>query len=276
MPKTVDLGSLKARKSKGERLTMVTAYDYPFARLADEAGIDLVLVGDSLGNVVLGYADTRPVTMEEMLHHTAAVSRGVSHALVIGDMPFMSYNVTVPEAIRNGGRFIKEAGADVVKLEGGAAVADTVSAMVRGGIPVCGHLGLTPQTASQLGGYRVQGRTADTARILLEDARLLQEAGVCLLVLECVPDRVAARVSAELSVPVIGIGAGAGCDGQVLVLHDLLGLGGGGEPKFVKRFGELGESVRKALGAYRDEVRAGTFPAAEHSFTIEDEELEKT
>jgi 3-methyl-2-oxobutanoate hydroxymethyltransferase len=275
MPKTVDLGSLKARKAKGERLTMVTAYDYPFARLADEVGIDLVLVGDSLGNVVLGYADTRPVTMEEMLHHTAAVSRGVSSALVIGDMPFMSYNVTVPEAIRNGGRFIKEAGADVVKLEGGAAVADTVAAMVRAGIPVCGHLGLTPQTASQLGGYRVQGRTADTARILLEDARRLQEAGVCLLVLECVPDRVAARLSAELSVPVIGIGAGAGCDGQVLVLHDLLGLGGDFEPKFVKRFGDLGEAVRQALGAYRDEVRTGTFPAAEHSFTIEDEELEK-
>jgi 3-methyl-2-oxobutanoate hydroxymethyltransferase len=271
----VDLGSLKARKAKGERLTMVTAYDYPFARLADEVGIDLVLVGDSLGNVVLGYADTRPVTMEEMLHHTAAVSRGVSSALVIGDMPFMSYNVTVPEAIRNGGRFIKEAGADVVKLEGGAAVADTVAAMVRAGIPVCGHLGLTPQTASQLGGYRVQGRTADTARILLEDARRLQEAGVCLLVLECVPDRVAARLSAELSVPVIGIGAGAGCDGQVLVLHDLLGLGGDFEPKFVKRFGDLGEAVRQALGAYRDEVRTGTFPAAEHSFTIEDEELEK-
>lgn len=210
MPKKVDLGSLMARKAAGEKLTMVTAYDYPFAQLVDEAGIDMVLVGDSVGNVVLGYDDTRPVTMEQMLHHTAAVSRGVQHAVVIGDMPFMSYNVTVDEAIRNGGRFLKEAGADVVKLEGGRWVADTVAAMVRAGIPVCGHLGLTPQTASQLGGYRVQGRTAESASVLLRDAVALEKAGICLLVLECVPDRVAALVSERLRVPVIGIGAGAG------------------------------------------------------------------
>ena len=276
MPKKVDLGSLRARKETGEKLTMVTAYDAPFARLADEAGIDMVLVGDSLGNVVLGYDDTRPVTMDEMIHHTAAVSRGVERAVVIGDMPFMSYNVTVEEAIRNGGRFLKEAAADLVKLEGGTWVAPTVAAMVQAGIPVCGHLGLTPQTASQIGGYRVQGRTADTAQTILADAVRLEEAGICLLVLECVPDRVAGLVAERLSVPVIGIGAGALCDGQVLVLHDLLGLGGGGfKPKFVKGFGALGDAAREALTAYREEVTEGRFPAEEHSFSIPDEELEK-
>jgi len=276
MPKQVDLGSLRARKAAGEKLTMLTAYDCPFAQLVDEAGIDMVLVGDSLGNVVLGYADTRPVTMDEMIHHTAAVCRGVRSALVIGDMPFMSYNITVQEAIRNGGRFLKEAGADVVKLEGGAPIADTVAALVTAGIPVCGHLGLTPQTASQLGGYRVQGRTADTALRILDDARRLEDAGISMLVLECVPDRVAARITAALAVPVIGIGAGPSCDGQVLVLHDLLGLGGGDfTPKFVKPFGALGDAARAALTAYRDEVRSGRFPAPEHCFTISDEELSK-
>jgi len=272
----VDLGSLITRKAAGEKLTMVTAYDFPFARLVDEADIDLILVGDSLGNVVLGYPDTLPVTMDEMLHHTRAVSRGVRRGLVIGDMPFMSYNVTTPEAIRNAGRFVKEAGADLVKLEGGEAVADTVAAIVRAGMPVCGHLGLTPQTATQLGGYRVQGRTAATARTILADALRLEEAGSSMIVLECVPDRVAARISASLRIPTIGIGAGPGCDGQVLVLHDLLGLGVGDfQPRFVKRFGEVADATRAAVSAYRDEVVAGTFPAAEHSFTITDEELDK-
>jgi len=272
----VELGNLVTRKASGEKLTMLTAYDYPFAQLVDEAGIDLILVGDSLGNVVLGYADTRPVTMDEMLHHTRAVSRGVRRGLVIGDMPFMSYNVTVEEAIRNAGRFVKEAGADLVKLEGGEVVADTVGAIVRAGIPVCGHLGLTPQTATQLGGYRVQGRTADTARAILADALRLEAAGASMVVLECVPDRVATRISASLRIPTFGIGAGPGCDGQVLVLHDLLGLGGGEfRPRFVKRFGELAEATLAAVVAYRDEVVAGTYPASEHSFTISDEELDK-
>lgn len=274
MTKKVDLGALRARKAAGEKLTVLTAYDFPFARLVDEAGIDMVLVGDSLGNVVLGYPDTRPVTMDEMIHHTRAVSRGVSSALLIGDMPFMSYNVSVEEALRNGGRIIKEAAADLVKLEGGGWVADTVAALVRAGIPVCGHLGLTPQTASQLGGYRVQGRTAETARLILEDALRLEDAGASLIVLECVPDRVAARLSARLAIPVIGIGAGPGCDGQVLVLHDLLGLSGGAfQPKFVRAFGALGEAARKALSDYREAVTQGTFPAPEHCFTIPDEEL---
>ncbi len=272
----VDLSSLVVRKGAGEKLTMITAYDYPFARLVDEAGIDLILVGDSVGNVVLGYPDTLPVTMDEMLHHTRAVSRGVSRGLVIGDMPFMSYNVTVPEAIINAGRFVKEAGADLIKLEGGEAVVDTVAAIVRAGIPVCGHLGLTPQTATQLGGYRVQGRTAAVAQKILADALRLEEAGISALVLECVPDRVAERITASVRIPTFGIGAGPACDGQVLVLHDLLGLGGGGfQPRFVKRFGEVGEAVRTAVSAYRDEVVAGTFPASEHTFTMADDEFEK-
>lgn len=276
MAKKVDLGDLRARKAAGEKLTMLTAYDFPFGRLVDEAGIDLVLVGDSLGNVVLGYADTRPVTMEEMLHHTRAVSRAVTSALVIGDMPFMSYNVTLEDALRNGGRFLKEGAADLVKLEGGGKVADTVAAMVAAGIPVCGHLGLTPQTASQLGGYRVQGRTAQTALSILDDALRLEDAGASLLVLECVPDRVASHIAARLDVPVIGIGAGPGCDGQVLVLHDLFGLGGGTfTPKFVRRFGDLGSAAREALAAYREAVSQGTFPAPEHCFNISDEELAK-
>ncbi len=276
MGNKVDLSNLVSRKAAGEKLTMLTAYDYPFAVIVDKAGIDLILVGDSLGNVVLGYPDTLPVTMDEMLHHTRAVSRGVQHGLVIGDMPFMSYNVTVEEAIRNAGRFVKEAGADLVKLEGGEAVADTVAAIVRAGIPVCGHLGLTPQTATQLGGYRVQGRTAETAKVILADALRLQEAGASMIVLECVPDRVAERISQALRIPTFGIGAGAGCDGQVLVLHDMLGLGGGEfQPRFVKRFGELAEATLQAVGAYKDEVVAGTYPAAEHSFTIPDDELEK-
>jgi len=264
----VDLSSLVVRKGAG--------YDYPFARLVDEAGIDLILVGDSVGNVVLGYPDTLPVTMDEMLHHTRAVSRGVSRGLVIGDMPFMSYNVTVPEAIVNAGRFVKEAGADLIKLEGGEAVVDTVAAIVRAGIPVCGHLGLTPQTATQLGGYRVQGRTAAVAQKILADALRLEEAGISALVLECVPDRLAERITASVRIPTFGIGAGPACDGQVLVLHDLLGLGGGGfQPRFVKRFGEVGEAVRTAVSAYRDEVVAGTFPASEHTFTMADDEFEK-
>ncbi len=272
----VDLSKLAARKAAGEKLTMLTAYDFPFARLLDEAGIDLILVGDSLGNVVLGYPDTLPVTMEQMLHHTRAVSRAVQRGLVIGDMPFMSYNVTVPEAITNAGRFIKDAGADIVKLEGGEAVAQTVAAVVRAGIPVCGHLGLTPQTATQLGGYRVQGRTAATAKKIWEDALRLEDAGASMLVLECVPDRVAERISRSLRIPTFGIGAGPGCDGQVLVLHDLLGLGGGEiQPRFVKRFAELAETTLSAVGAYKDEVEAGTYPAVEHCFSIPDHELDK-
>jgi 3-methyl-2-oxobutanoate hydroxymethyltransferase len=265
MARKLDLCQLASRKAKGEKHTMLTAYDYPTARLVDAAGIDSVLVGDSLGNVVLGYPDTRPVTMDEMIHHTRAVARGVERALVIGDMPFMSFNVTEAEAIRNAGRFVKEGGADLVKLEGGGPVAGTVAAIVRAGIPVCGHLGLTPQTAAQLGGYRVQGRTAEAAARLVEDARRLEDAGATLLVVECVPDRVGERIAQAVRLPVIGIGAGPAVDGQVLVLHDMLGLHAF-QPRFVRRFAELGAEMARALTAYRDAVNDGTFPAPEHCF----------
>jgi 3-methyl-2-oxobutanoate hydroxymethyltransferase len=252
----------------------VTAYDYPTARLVDEAGIDTVLVGDSAGNVVLGYPDTIPVTVEELLHHTRAVRRGLRRALLIGDMPFMSYNVSVEQAIANAGRFLKEASAEAVKVEGGGWVAKTVTAMVEAGIPVVGHLGLTPQTASMLGGYRVQGRTAESARKIVEDALALQQAGAFLLVLECVPDRLGELISKKLEIPVIGIGAGPNTDGQVLVFHDLVGIQSGFAPKFVKRYAKVGDEIRSAVTRYCQEVKERTFPADEHCFRIPDEEFD--
>jgi 3-methyl-2-oxobutanoate hydroxymethyltransferase len=269
----IDIPALQQKKKRGEKITMLTAYDAAWARLLDEAGVDTILVGDSAANVVLGYRDTLPVSMDEMLVLTRAVTRGAKYAMVIGDMPFMSYNTSIPDAIANAGRFLKEGGAVGVKLEGGTAVLDTVRAFVRGGIPTVGHLGLTPQTASLIGGYRCQGRTADTARRILDDALRLEDAGVFMIVLECVPDRVAAEISRRCTVPIIGIGAGADCDGQVLVLHDMLGLGRSGHvPRFVRRFGDLGDRVVAAVRRYDDDVRARTFPAAEHSFNIPDEE----
>jgi len=272
--KKVALTTLKEMKQQGVPITMVTAYDYPTARLVDEAGVDTVLVGDSAGNVVLGYPDTIPVTVEELLHHTRAVRRGVRRALLIGDMPFMSYNVSVEQAIANAGRFLKEAGAEAVKVEGCGWVAKTVGAMVEAGIPVVGHLGLTPQTASMLGGYRVQGRTAESARKIFDDALALQEAGAFLLVLECVPDRLGELISKRLEIPVIGIGAGPNTDGQVLVFHDLVGIQSGFAPKFVKRYAKVGDEIRSAVTRYCQEVKERTFPADEHCFRIPDEEFD--
>jgi len=271
--KKVDLGYLFQAKKNGEPITMLTAYDFPTARLLDEAGIETILVGDSAANVVLGYRDTLPVSMDEMLVLSRAVARGVKYAMVIGDMPFLSYQVSVEDAIRNAGRFIKEGNCEAVKLEGGGKMINTLRAIVEAGIPAIGHLGLTPQTASMLGGYRVQGRTADAARKILEDAIGIEQAGAFMLVLECVPDRLAQLVARRIKVPVIGIGAGPYADGQVLVLHDMLGVQAGFTPKFVKQFAMVGNDILNAAKAYREEVKAKKFPAPEHTFTIPDEEF---
>jgi 3-methyl-2-oxobutanoate hydroxymethyltransferase len=267
--------TLHEKKRSGDPITMVTAYDYPCALAAERAGLDAILVGDSLGMVVLGYDSTTPVTMEEMLHHCRAVRRGASLPFLVGDMPFMSYQADRAEAVRNAGRFLKEAGMDAVKLEGGREVAPAVNAISDAGITVVGHLGLTPQSAAKLGGYGVQARTAEGAVRLLEDALILQEAGAEMLVLEKVPDRVAARVSQALRIPTIGIGAGAGCDGQVLVLHDMVGLFDRFTPRFVKRYAELLHEMERALGAYRDDVASRRFPGTEHAFSMDDAEWDR-
>ncbi|HFQ81429.1 MAG TPA: 3-methyl-2-oxobutanoate hydroxymethyltransferase [Desulfobacterales bacterium] len=261
----VDVGAMKSR---GEKITMLTAYDAGFAGLIESAGIDMLLVGDSLGMVVLGYDSTVPVTMDEMIHHAKAVRRGASRTLIVGDMPFMSYQVSRPEAVRNAGRFMKEAGCDAVKLEGGLEVCDTVSAIVKAGVPVMGHIGLTPQTAGQLGGYKVQGRELDSARNLLGMARGLQDAGAFALVLECIPASLAELISRELTIPTIGIGAGAGCDGQVLVTHDLLGMFEKFVPSFVKSYVNLAPRIKDAVLAYKHEVREGSYPDDSHSFKM--------
>ena len=270
--KKVTLPILHAKKSRGEPITMVTAYDYPGALAADAAGIDMILVGDSLGMVVLGYESTVPVTMDDMIRHAAAVKRGTRWSFIVGDMPFLSYQTDKNEAIRNAGRFLKEAGSDSVKLEGGAEMAETVKAIVDAGIPVMGHIGLTPQSVSKLGGYRVQGKTARAALKLLDDALALEQAGAFSIVLETVPDRVAELVSRRLSIPTIGIGAGAGCDGQVLVFHDLLGYFDRFSPRHNKRYANIRETIVSALGQYRQEVESRIFPAAENSFPIDDVE----
>ncbi|MDD4102049.1 MAG: 3-methyl-2-oxobutanoate hydroxymethyltransferase [Kiritimatiellae bacterium] len=258
----------KIMASKGvERLPCVTAYDYAFAKLADAAGIPLLLVGDSLGMAVMGHSSTLPVTMEAMLHHTAAVVRGAGSALVVADMPFLSYQISISEGLRNAGRFLQEAGADAVKIEGGAFRAELVRALVQNGIPVLGHIGLTPQSCNVIGGYKVQGRTRADADRLVEDATALAAAGVFALVLECVPPDIAAHVTAAVPVPVIGIGAGAACDGQVLVMHDLLGLTDRKPPKFVKEYADLAGTVQTAFATYAAEVREGVFPAPGHAYT---------
>lgn len=262
-----------AMKQSGEKITMLTAYDYTSALLVEQAGMDMILVGDSLGMVVLGYEDTVPVTMEEMLHHTKAVRRGARKSFVISDMPFMSYNVSVADSINNAGRFLKEAYADAVKLEGGEIMADTIAALVRSGIPVMGHIGLTPQTANQLGGFKVQGRDRAAAERLLRDAKALEAAGVFSIVLEAIPQQLAAYISQEISVPTIGIGAGVNCDGQVLVFHDLLGLFQRFVPKFVKHYANLAPIIIEACQSYREEVKQSAFPEAKHSFTIDTEQL---
>jgi 3-methyl-2-oxobutanoate hydroxymethyltransferase len=270
-----DLTSLKKRKKDGEKITMLTAYDYPTAQLVDAGGVDTVLVGDSAANVVLGYDSTVPVTMDEMLVLVRAVRRGLKHAMLIGDMPFGSFNVSDEQAIINGTRFLKEGGCDAVKLEGGGNLVPRIRRMVDAGVPVIGHLGLTPQTASMIGGYRVQGRTADQAEIMLADAKAIAEAGAWMLVLELVPDRLAKLISEAIDIPTIGIGAGPDCDGQVLVLHDMLGINEGFSPKFLKHYAHLGPAIREAVTCYVAEVKEGKFPAAEHSFTIKDDELAK-
>jgi 3-methyl-2-oxobutanoate hydroxymethyltransferase len=264
--------TLREKHRRGERITMVTAYDFPTARIADAAGFDAILVGDSLAMVVLGHPNTLSVTMDEMLHHARAVSRGAKSALLIGDMPFMSYQASTTDAVRNAGRFLQEAGMDAVKLEGGRSFVEAARAIVRSGIPVQGHIGLTPQSVKALGGFRVQARTAAAARALIEDALALEDAGCFSVVLESVPDRLAALVTERLAIPTIGIGAGPGTSGQVLVLHDLVGLFDGFTPKFAKRYAELGQGMTEALRAFRADVESGAFPAREHSYAMAEEE----
>ena len=266
---------LLAKKRNQSPITMVTAYDYSSALLVDQSDMDMILVGDSLGMVMMGLDSTTPVTMDIMLHHCRMVARGATAAFLVGDMPFMSYQVSVAEAVRNAGRFLQEAGMEGVKLEGGQAVVDRVEAIVAAGIPVMGHIGLTPQSVTSLGGYKVQGKTAVSAHKLFQDAQVLQEAGCFSLVLEAVPAKIAAEISHRLEIPTIGIGAGAGCDGQVLVFHDMLGLFDKFQPKFVKQFANIGEQIQQGLKAYRDEVVAGTFPADEHSFAISEAAFEE-
>jgi 3-methyl-2-oxobutanoate hydroxymethyltransferase len=260
-------------KRQGQPIVMVTAYDAPSARLADQAGVDIILVGDSVGNNVLGYEGTAPVTMDEMVMITRAARRGTRHAFLLGDLPFGSYQVSDEEAVRNGIRLVKEAGADGLKLEGGGPSVDRARALVQAGIPVMGHLGLTPQSVTMLGGYRAQGRTAAKALRLYEDALALQTAGCFAIVLEAVSAPVAARISQALEIPTIGIGAGSGCDGQVLVWHDLLGINEGHLPRFVRTYAGLADMIRGALEAYADDVRSRAFPEEQHSYTMPTDEL---
>ena len=263
------------KKQRSEPISMLTAYDYPTALAIEHVGIDSILVGDSLGMVVLGYENTLPVTMEDMLHHCRAVARGAKYAMLIGDMPFMSYQAEVGNAVANAGRFLQEAGMDAVKLEGGRERAETVQAIAAAGIPVMGHIGLTPQSVHQFGGFRSQGRTATAAKHLVEDALILQEVGCFSIVLEAVPAQLAELISQKLDIATIGIGAGGGCDGQVLVTHDLLGLFDRFTPKFVKQYAQLHAVMAEALGAYRQDVEAQTFPAEEHSIFMDDAEWEE-
>jgi 3-methyl-2-oxobutanoate hydroxymethyltransferase len=271
----VTISKLQQKKEAGEKITMMTAYDYPMAGLVDEAGIDTILVGDSLGMVVLGYESTVPVTMDEMLHHCKAVNRGAKYGFIIGDMPFMSYHVSVEQAVENAGRFIKESGCDAIKLEGGSDMAPVVRAVVKAGIPVCAHIGLTPQTATMLSGFKVQGKDAESARELVESARELEAAGAFMIVMECIPDLLAAKITETMTIPTIGIGAGNDCDGQVLVFHDLVGLFKRFTPKFVKQYVNLSPMIKAALVQYKNEVEEGTFPGPEHSFSMKQEEMGK-
>lgn len=267
--------TFKQSKQQGRKISMLTAYDYSTAKLMDEAGINAILVGDSLGNVVLGYEDTLSVTMEDMIHHGAAVARGAKNAMVVVDMPFMSYQASVYDAVVNAGRLMKEGRASAVKLEGGKEVCPQVKAVTEAGIPVMGHLGLTPQSINALGGHRVQGKTQQAAQKLLDDARALQEAGAFAVVLECVPEKLAEKVTKELEIPTIGIGAGSGCDGQVLVYQDMLGMFSDFTPKFVKKFANVGQVMKEAFKSYIDEMQQGSFPSQEHCYSIDDDITEK-
>lgn len=269
------LNDFQRMKKDGQKIVMLTAYDYPSARLAEGAGVDVVLVGDSLGMVVLGYDSTVPVTMADMIHHTRAARRGARDTFLITDMPFLTYQVSPAQALENAGRLVQEGGCEAVKVEGGEEIAPQVRALVRAGIPVCAHIGLTPQSATALSGYKVQGRTAEAARKLLHDALALEEAGAFMIVLECIPVQVAEMIGKRLSIPTIGIGAGVACDGQVLVFHDTLGLFERFVPKFVKQFDTLAVKAREALGSYAGEVRSGVFPGPEHTFSMKEEELQR-
>ena len=265
----VTIGDIREMKQRGEKIPMLTAYDYAFAKIIDEAGVPLILVGDSLGMVMLGYESTIPVTMDEMIHHVKAVVRGTKHALVIGDMPFMTYHVSMEDTMRNAARFIQEGGAQAVKLEGGEVVADKVSRLVSCGIPVQGHIGLTPQSVNQLGGYKVVGKTAEVAVRLLNDARALEDAGAFSIVLECVPAPLSQLITERVSVPTIGIGAGKGCDGQVQVVSDILGLFTDFVPKHAKQYAKLNQTVTTAVTDYIAEVKAGHFPSPKQSYEMD-------
>lgn len=274
MNKHITVPDIMAAKGK-RKLTMLTAYDFPTACWVDQSGVDMILVGDSLAMVVLGHEDTLSVGMEEMIHHTKAVSRAAKRALVIGDMPFLSYQASIEQAVLNAGRFLKDGRAQAIKLEGGARVLPQVKAIVAAGIPVQGHLGLTPQSAAQFGGFKVQGKTAESANALIEDAHALTEAGCFSIVLEAIPAAIAARITETIPIPTIGIGAGRACDGQVLVVHDVLGLFDRFKPKFVKQYARLNENISEALSRFRDEVEKGLFPGQEHIFGIDDRDARK-
>lgn len=266
--------TFKDSKKNGEKLTMLTAYDYTTAKLLDESGIDSILVGDSLGMVVLGYDDTLSVTMEDMIHHSAAVARGAKNALVVTDMPFMSYQTSVYDAVVNAGRLVKEGKAQAVKLEGGIEFCEHIKAIVNASIPVCAHLGLTPQSINAFGGFKVQGKGKEAAQKLLDEARAVEQAGAFAVVLECVPAKLAKKISESISIPTIGIGAGAGCDGQVLVYQDMLAMYPDFKPKFVKQYTQLGSVMKDAFKQYIAEVKSGVFPSEEHTFKIDDEIIE--
>lgn len=269
------VATLQKQKQDGDKITMLTAYDYSTAKLMDEAGVNSILVGDSLGMVVLGYEDTISVTMEDMIHHTAAVSRGAKNALVVGDMPFMSYQASVYDAVVNAGRLMKEGRCQAVKLEGGAAVCPQIKAITDAQIPVVAHIGLTPQSINMFGGFKVQGKSEEAAKKLIEEAQAVEKAGAFAVVLECVPAKLAKLISEKISIPTIGIGAGAGCDGQILVYQDMLAMFSDFKPKFVKQFADIGSAMKEAFSAYIHEVKAGTFPAEEHTFKISDEIINK-
>ncbi len=265
----------KKSKESGTKLSLLTAYDYSTAKMIDSSGVDGILVGDSLAMVFLGHENTLQVTMEEMLHHTRAVARGTGRALLIGDMPFMSYHISTAEAVKNAGRFVQEGGAQAVKLEGGAGVIRQIRAIVRAQIPVMGHLGLTPQSVHMFGGFRVQGQDEKTAKMMMEDAKRIEDAGAFSVVLECIPAEIAQRITENISIPTIGIGAGASCDGQILVYADMLGLYGEWHPKFVKQYADLGTAMRQAVLQYTEEVKSGAYPQKEHTFSLSEDVLQK-
>ncbi len=263
------------KKKNGEKIVTITSYDYSFAKIVDGCGIDLILVGDSLSMVILGYKNTLAVTMEEMIHHTKAVSRGVSNAMIVADMPFLSYKITIPEAVKNAGRFIQEGGAEAVKVEGGTKICPTIKAMIDADIQVMGHIGLTPQAIYEFGGFLVQGKTIETAKKLIIDAKKLEKSGVFSIVLESIPWQIAKLITKSIDIPTIGIGAGSYCDGQILVINDMLGLFTDFKPKFLKYFGDVGKSVRNALFNYKNEVEKGIYPDREHSYEFPQESLEQ-